>query len=136
VRRSVTTILGLGIVTAIFMAIMSVFYLQQIPTKEDLRRLEDDLRREHGLYLAAAAPLELTLVRPDDGSRAGVRVLCTLRPDIRRQEPTVALYLTRMAESVLKHPDWRGRLGFVTVHHAPPLTAEVTRFPAQASAKN
>ncbi len=127
-KKGATTVVGLGIVTAIFMAMMSMFYLQQIPTQADLDRLEDDVRREHGLYLAAAAPLEIRLVRPDkEGGRTGVRITCTMRPDLRKRPKTIELYLARMAATVLDHPDWHGRIGWVTVAHTKPIDVTLTR---------
>jgi len=121
VHRSLTTIIGLGIVTAIFLAIMSMFYLQQIPTQEDLDRLEDDIRRQHGLYLSAAADIDVTLVRPEEeGARSGLRVVCTLRPDLQRKPTVINVYLTRIADGILAHPEWRGRIAFATIAHAPP----------------
>lgn len=127
-NKSLTTIVGLGIVTAIFMAVMSMFYLQQIPTQEDLNRLEDELRREHGIYLAAASPLDISLLHAeDDAERTGLRIECTMRVDLRKQPRAVELYLQRIADSVMDHPDWTGRIAYVTVAHAPPLTAVVTR---------
>lgn len=137
VRRSgVTTIVGLGIVTAIFMAVMSVFYLQQIPTAEDLAQLEGDLRREHGLYLSASAPLELMIVRPKaEGERTGLKIVCTMRPDIRKRAGAVQVYLARIAESVLHHPKWQGRIAYVTVAHAGKGGASVTRYPTAGTAK-
>jgi len=128
VSRSVTTIVGLGVVTALFMAIMSMFYLQQIPTKADMDRLREDLRTEHGLYLSASAPVKVELIRPQaDGERTGLSISCTFRADIRKQPRTVDLYLTRMADSVLTHPDWRGRIAFVTLRHVAEPRATVTR---------
>ena len=137
VRRSgVTTIVGLGIVTAIFMAVMSVFYLQQIPTAEDLDQLQGDLRREHGLYLSSSAPLKLDLVRPkDEGERTGLRIVCTMRPDIRKKPGAVEVYLARMAESVLLHPKWRGRIASVTVAHSGEGAPSVTRYASSDTAK-
>ncbi len=127
-RRSLSTILGLGMVGSIFMAVMSMFYLQQIPTKEDAEKLEEDIRREHSLYLSAASDIEVTVLRPQqEGDRTGIRVVCSLRPDLRREPQAVFLYLTRIADSILVHPDWRGRIAYATVAHAAPLTTEVTR---------
>ena len=81
VRSASTTIVGLGIVAALFMAIMSTFYLQHIPNQADLDRLETDLRNDFGLYLSATTPLEMTLLPPAEGSgRLGVEVVCTMRP--------------------------------------------------------
>jgi len=130
VRRGITTIVGLGIVTALFLAIMSVFYLQQIPTKADLERLAEDLRHEHGLYLSAAARLDVTLLQPqEDRGITGLRISCALRPDIRQRPEMVRVYLTRMADSILDHPEWRGRISHVTAIHAVPPELSVTRRP-------
>ena len=121
-RRSSTTIVALGIVSVLFMAMMSMFYLQQLPTQEDLDRLGEDIRREHGLFLAAVAPIDVKLHIPQtEEERTGVSVVLTLRPDLLKKASTVELYLDRIGESVLRHPDWMGRLGYVTVVHAPPL---------------
>jgi hypothetical protein len=137
VRRSgLSTIVGLGIVTALFMAIMSMFYLQQIPTKDDLQGLEDSLRVEHGLYLSSAARIETSLLRPQkEGERTGVRVALTLRADIRKRPNSVEVYLERIAESILTNPEWRGRIAFVTVVHAARPRVSVTRYAASAADK-
>jgi hypothetical protein len=135
VKSGITTIVGLGTVTALFMAIMSVFYLQQIPTKADLERLSDDLRNEHGLYLSAATRVVVKLVHPaKEGDRLGLQVACALRADIRQRPDTVNLYLGRIGDSILSHPDWRGKIAYVTVAHstAPQLT--VTRQEGAATA--
>ena len=117
-KSGITTIVGLGTVTALFLAIMSVFYLQQIPTKADLERLSDDLRNEHGLYLSAATRVRLNLLQPQkEGDHMGLRVQCALRADIRQRPETVKVYLGRIADSILTHPDWRGKIGYVTVSH-------------------
>ena len=117
-------------VTAIFMAIMSMFYLQQIPTQADLDQLEDDIRREHGLYLSAAAPLNVTLTRPqNEGERSGVEIRVAMRPDLRNKKKTATLYLNRIAESVLIHPDWIGKIGYVRVAEFRAGGVSVTRKP-------
>ncbi|MEM8884132.1 MAG: hypothetical protein AAGD14_08700 [Planctomycetota bacterium] len=119
-NRSLTTIVGFGVVAAIFLAILSVFYLQQIPSKEDMQRLESDLRREHGLFFAATAPISIELLMPKDGGDGamGVAIDCTLRPDLRKRGETIDLFMQRIAESALAHPDWRGKVSFARVRHA------------------
>ncbi len=98
------------------MALMSMFYLQQIPTRADLERLEKDIRREHGLYLSAIAPIEVTLVRPgEDGGRSGLDIKVVMRADLRKHPQTIDLYLKRIAESVVEHPDWQGKITKVSV---------------------
>jgi hypothetical protein len=127
-KSGITTIVGLGTVTALFMAIMSVFYLQQIPTKADLERLSDDIRNEHGLYLSAANRVVVRLIHPQkEGDRMGLRVECALRQDIRQRPETVTLYLGRIGDSILTHPDWRGKIAYVTVAHAGTPETTVTR---------
>ncbi len=127
-KSGITTIVGLGTVTALFMAIMSVFYLQQIPTKADLERLADDLRNEHGLYLSAATRVVVRLVQPEkEGDRLGLRVQCALRADIRQRPDTVNLYLGRIGDSILTHPDWRGKVAYVYVEHTADPELTVTR---------
>jgi len=134
-KSGLTTIVGLGIVTVLFMAFMSMFYLQQIPTQADLDRLQDDLRTEHGLYLSAAAPIQLSLLRPDeDGNRTGIEIRCILRADIRKRPKVVELYITRIGDSVLTHPEWRGKVGFVTVVHSVKPDVVVTRWATQPGA--
>ena len=127
-RKSASTIVGFGIVTVVFMAIMSMFYLQHVPGKAELKTLEGTLRNEYGLYLASAAPMELSMLEPEaEGRRLGVEVICSLRPDLQKRPSTVSVYLDRMAESILRHPDWAGKIDLVTVSHAPPLTLSRTR---------
>jgi len=124
----------MGIVAAIFLAVMSVFYLQQIPTQEDLDRLEEDLRREHGLYLSATAPIKISLELPDkERTHTGLEIVCLLRPDISKQPRVARSYLGRIASSVLEHPDWRGKLAYVRVHEPAPTELTVTRRPALQS---
>ncbi len=130
--KAVTTIVGLGVVTVVFMAVMSMFYLQNVPSKADLLRLETDLRDEFGMYLSAAAPMKLIFLEPEEeGRRIGVGVTCCLRPDLMKRPTTVSIYLDRMAESILSHPDWRGKVDLVTVSHAHPLTLSCTRRAAE-----
>lgn len=127
-KSGITTIVGLGTVTALFMAIMSVFYLQQIPTKADLERLSDDIRNEHGLYLSAATRVVVRLIHPQkDGDRLGLRVGCSLRADIRQRPETVNVYLGRIGDGILAHPDWRGKVAYVTVAHMAEPALTVTR---------
>lgn len=127
-KKGLTTVIGLGTVTAIFMAMMSMFYLQQIPTQADLDRLADDMRREHGLYLASAAPIDIRIMRPErEGERTGLRIECTMRPDLRKRPKTIEAYLERIAVAALEHPDWRGKIGWVTVAHTKPTDITVTR---------
>jgi hypothetical protein len=122
----------LGILSALFLAIMSTFYLQHIPNQADLDRLDTDLRNDFGLYLSSTTPLEMSLLPPPEGGgRLGVSVVCTMRPDIRKRPTSVRLYLNRIAETILSHPDWRGRVSSVTVAHAPPLEVRVTHWPAE-----
>ncbi len=134
-RRSATTIVGLGIVTALFLALMSMFYLQQIPTIEDLKRIDPDLRREHGLYLTATDPIVMALIRPGGAEhKTGVHLTCTLRPDIQKRPSSVANHLDRLAQSVLDHPDLKGRIGYVVATHPPPAACERTVRPGRAQA--
>ncbi len=131
--RSVTTVVGLGIAAALFLALMSMFYLQQIPGQGDLDRLETDLRREHGLFLASAAPMEISLLRSGkESEKTGVRVVCTMRPDIAKRPEAVEAYLDRIAESVLEHPNLKGRISYARVEHSPPLHVERTRWARKA----
>jgi hypothetical protein len=128
VKSGITTIVGLGTVTALFMAIMSVFYLQQIPTKADLEHLSDDIRNEHGLYLSSATRVTVKMIHPEkEGEKLGLRVQCSLRADIRQRPETVGLYLGRIGDSILAHPDWRGKLAYVIVSHVGEPQVTITR---------
>ena len=127
-NKPVQTIVAMGIICAMFMAMMSMVYLDHVPGKADLDRLETDLRNEFGAVLSAMAPLKLAFLAPEtEGRRLGVEVVCVLRADLRRRPTTVAVYLDRMAQSILEHPDWEGRIDLVTVRHAPPRKVEKTR---------
>lgn len=113
-RRSVTTIVGLGVLGSLCLAIMSMVYLQRVPGKTELARLTEDIRREHGLYLSAVAPVDCEVVR-QEGQPPGMRVHVTMRPDVRGNPVLVDAYLDRIGESILEHPDWRSYLRWVTV---------------------
>lgn len=126
--KPVQTIVAMGIICAMFLAMMSMIYLNQVPGKADLDRLETDLRNEFGTVLSATAPLRLAFLAPEsEGRRRGIEVICVLRTDLRRRPTTVAIYLDRMALSVLDHPEWQGRVDLVKVRHAPPLKVEKLR---------
>jgi hypothetical protein len=129
VKKSLSAIAGFGLLGAFFMALMSMFYLQQIPNKADIDRLRTDLKQEHGMILAAKAPLQVELVRTKkQGSRIGLRVVCALRPAVRRQKASVDTMLDQIGESVLQHADWKGRIRFVeVVHSASPQQHRVVR---------
>jgi len=119
VNRSLTTIMGFGVVGAIFLAILSGFYLQQIPNKEDMARLATDLRQEHGYYFEAEAPVDVQLIMPErEGDPLGVRVACTFRTDVRKRPEAVDILLGRVGASVMQNPEWRGRVAYATVVHA------------------
>jgi hypothetical protein len=64
----------------------------------------------------------------------GLRVECALRADIRQRPETVNLYLGRIGDSILTHPDWRGKIAYVTVAHAAPPEATITRQEGATSA--
>ena len=109
------------------MAILSVFYLRQIPNKEDIARLESDLRREHGLFFSATSPIKIELLMPEkEGNALGVKISCTFRRDLRKKPDVVDLFLDRIGESALEHPDWRGRVSFARVVHTPDPQRERT----------
>ena len=129
-NRSLSTIVGFGIVSAIFLAILSVFYLRQIPNKEDMARLETDLRRQHGFFFAATTPIEIKLLMPEqEGDALGVVITCTFRHDLRQKPDAIDLFLDRIGESALEHPDWRGRVGYARVVHTPDPARERTVHP-------
>ena len=93
-------------------------------------------RVELSIRPARAARIETSLLRPyEEGERTGVRVALTLRADIRKRPRSVETYLTRIAESILVHPEWRGRIAFVTVVHAARPKVSVTRFAAPEADK-
>jgi hypothetical protein len=81
------------------------------------------------MILAAKAPLQVELVRTKKkGSKIGLRVVCALRPAIRRQKASVDSLLDQIGASVLHHADWKGRIRFVEViHSASPEQHRVVR---------
>ena len=111
------------------MALMSIFYLQQIPNKADVEQLRADLKQEQSMVLAAKAPLQVELIRPKKKGRGiSLRVVCSLRPAIRTQKASVDSMLDQIGASVLQHADWRGRIRFVEViHSASPEQHRVVR---------
>jgi hypothetical protein len=120
VNRSLTTIVGFGVVAAILMALLSAFYLKQIPNREDIESLVADLTAEYGPVLDRSSPLDVELIMPaEEGDPIGVRISCALRADVRKRAETVDVQLDRIAESTLQHRDWRGRVGYATVVHTP-----------------
>jgi len=113
-----TTIAALGAVGILFMALMSVFYLQQLPSKADLSQVEGDVRRDHGLYLAANEPVKLVLIPPvKSGDGIGIEVTCTLRADIRQKVESVDMHLQRICETVLLHPALNARVQYALATH-------------------
>ena len=126
-----SSIVSMGIVCALFMALMSMVYLQHVPGKADLERLERDLRDKFGPYLSAAAKVELAFLEPEnEGRRLGVEVKLALRQDLRKRPPTVDAYLLRIARRVLDHPEWRGKIDLVRIQHtAKPTVTKVVRAP-------
>ena len=134
--RSLTSIIALGVVSAIFMAIMSVFYRGQLPSQAELDSLEPIIRREHGIYLSSTAPVSLTLILPEsEGVGVGVRLECALRPDIRRRPDSVDLHLDRIAETLLDSPELKGRINYVTAAHSAAPERSRTRHAAQIRAE-
>ena len=118
-QRSLSSIIAFGILAAIFMAVMSVYYLRQLPTQADLDSVEPAIRREHGIYLASTSPLTLKILPTQgDGDGVGVDVSCAFRPDIRKSSASVGLHLGRIARTVLNSPRLKGRIQYVTCRHA------------------
>ena len=128
-KSGASTIVGLGIASILFCAVMSTYYLQHLPNKADLERLEADLRQEFGLHLDSMSAMPMKLVANDqaEDKRLGVEIICTMRPDLRRRPSTVSLYLDRIAAAVLDHPEWRGRISYCSVAHAAPLRVKRVR---------
>lgn len=120
------------------MALMSMFYLQQIPNKTDIERLGVDLKQEHAKVLAAQAPLEIKLVRTEKkGSRLGLRIVCSFRESIRSQKRAVDTMLDQIGSSALEHPNWKGRVRFVEVVHAvAPEQHRVVRSSARSAPRS
>jgi hypothetical protein len=128
VHRPLTSIAGLGVVGALFLAMMSMVYLGRIPGKEDVRLLEEDLRTLHGVYLSAVTPLKIQLVRSArKGEPKGLVIDCSVRADLARDDAVVAFHLDRIAQSALENRNWRGYLDYVTVNHAGPRAVTRTR---------
>ncbi|MGQ0614450.1 MAG: hypothetical protein ACT4PV_12005 [Planctomycetaceae bacterium] len=134
-RRSLSSLVGMGLMGCIFLAVMSLVYLDRFKGKEDVARLEEELRMEHGLYLSALAPLTASLVEPSEKSKPrGLLIDCVLRANLTANEVVLRFHLDRIAQSVFTHPDWKGYLGYVTVSHKGPTPLTCT-FQASASAK-
>jgi hypothetical protein len=129
VKKSLSAIAVFGLLGTLFMAFLSMFYLQQLPSKSDVTHLASDLEMEHGSLLAANAPFSVEIVRTKKkGSRLGLRIVCSLRPAIRGQKKSVDSMLDQIGDSALHHADWRGRIRFVEViHAAPPEQHRVVR---------
>ena len=110
------------------MAMMSLFYLEQIPGKDKLEQLESELRREHGFYLASTDPIDLELLlAKTKGEPMGLKVTCATRMDVRKNGPrAVQGILERIGKSALEHPDWRRRIGYVKLSHAGKPEVEIT----------
>jgi len=136
VRRSLTAIAGLGMVAALFLAMMSMIYLGKIRGKEDVRLLEEDLRAVHGVYLSALSPMKITMVRPTgEGGSKGLVIDCRVRPDLANSDSMVEFHLDRIAQSALDNPGWKGFLDYVTVNHnGPKPLSRTRRAVAQAAA--
>jgi len=116
VRKSASSIVALGILACVFLAIMAGVYMGNLPNKEDLAALEERIRLEHGHCLSSTSRVEARLLPPEEGrSSLGVSLRVAMRPDLASQEGVVDAYLDRIGQSVLDQPDWRGRIGFVQV---------------------
>ena len=127
-RRTLSTVAGFGLFAAILMAMMSLFYLEQIPGKDKMEALEAELRREHGFYLASTDPIEMRLlVAEKRGEPMGLKVICATRMDLRKQGPrAVQGIMERIGRTALEHPDWRRRIGYVKLSHAGKPEVEIT----------
>lgn len=134
-HRSLTTIAGLGMVGALFLAMMSMVYLGRIRGKADVRLLEEDLRAVHGVYLSAATPLKVQLIRSErKGDPKGLVIDCAVRADLARDDAIVAFHLDRIAASALEDPNWKGYLDYVTVNHSGQRPLTRTRQAAEGAA--
>jgi hypothetical protein len=121
---------GFGLVAVVFMAIMSAFYLKQLPGKAQMKRLKSDLNIEHGLYLEADSAIEAKLIPAKrDGGELGLRVSCSLRPEVcQRGKPTVDAVLARIGRSAIVHPSLKRTVDYVTVvHDGKPATERTIR---------
>ena len=117
----------------IFLAIMSTVYLSHLPTKNNLQALELEIRRSHGLYLSASAPLEARFTNPENDSTRGLTIRCCVRRDLEREPAAIDAHLKRIAKSVLDDPDWRLHVRQVTVEHVGRIKRSVTTVrPKQA----
>jgi len=119
---------GFALIAAVMMALMSLFYLKQIPGKPEMDRLEAEMRQQHGSLLASAEPIAMEIARPKQkGQKLGLKVTCVARPDLRaRGERTVQSLLERLGRTALEHNDWKGRIGFVTLVHPEDPVIEIT----------
>ena len=57
----------------------------------------------------------------------GINVVCTMRESLIPKTAAVSHHLDEIAERILAHKRWRGRVDLVTVAHTPPLALSRTR---------
>ena len=119
---------GFALIAAVMMALMSLFYLKQIPGKPEMDKLEAEMRKQHGSSLAAAEPIVMDIARAKKkGEKLGLKVTCVARKDLRKRGTrTVQNLLERLGRTALEHPDWKGRIGFVTLVHPEDPVMEIT----------
>ncbi|MHC4959317.1 MAG: hypothetical protein ACYTGN_13185 [Planctomycetota bacterium] len=108
----------MSLVALIFLALMSTVYLQHLPSKHDLETLRIEIKGEFGVLLKAGAPLELDLLEPErEGRRLGLEITCSFRKELRRNPKSIGVEMDRMAQMVMKHRKWRGKVDLVKVVH-------------------
>jgi hypothetical protein len=127
VRKSLISIVIVGVVSMIFLSVMSTVYLSHLPTRDDLAKLELHIRRQHGLYLSVAAPIEATFLDAENDGPGGLMVRCSVRRDLERKPAAIDVHLKRIADSILDHPDWRVYIRRVTVEHVGRINRSVTK---------
>ena len=123
---------GFLLLGGVFLAILSAFYLKQIPGKDAIEALSRDLRLEFRHVLEPEEPLEIKLVPAErKGQQMSLRVRCALREKL--PFPTAEPHrdaLRQIGEVALRHPAWKGRVAFVSVRNeAEPKLAEKVRPP-------
>lgn len=137
-RKSASSIVALGVLSCVFLSMMAGVYLGNLPSKEDLARIEAQIRQEHGHSLSSVAPVEVKLLMPTEGRPSlGLAISCSLRADIGRDPALVDLSLDRIGQSILESPEWAGRIRFVQMTQVAQETRTRTvrpRVPATAAA--
>jgi hypothetical protein len=126
---------GFALLGGVFLAILSAFYLKQIPGKDDIEALSKDLQAQFGPFLEPEQPLEVKIVPAErEGQQMSIRVRCVLRQKLPLQtaEPQRDV-LRQMGELTMIHPSWVGKVAFASIENQsdPKLIEKVLPRPVE-----